>query len=1736
MKFLRKTHKAVALFFLINFGVQIFAPTVSYALTSGPTAPEATSFEPVDTTDLVNLSTGDFVYNTPLLEVPGPDGGYPLSLSYHAGIQPNEEASWVGLGFTLNPGAINRNVNGYPDDHRGISNVDRVYWEGGERKTYNGGVSIGIANTPASVSFGLSFSQDTYLGFGVGGEIGLGLSSSLGKSLGIGANVSFGINPYGGATTSGGLGLGIGNAEKSAVSLGVGASFNNFGLGGHVGIRAQSFSLVGASISSNSSSASLSVGGGVNGVDNSKAGNISTSSDSWGFDIPVYPGISVSLGYNYVRYWSDETARVKTYGVLYPPDSKISNFDEVAFDNYSLLSGETSILEEPVPERDLGGSFPNSDNYYVSSQGLSGSIRPYIYKNLIFRQNRKRDGRYDVRQYPFNQSEYRHEPIEFRFDNDFSNKYLYSGGEFTDGTAPLNTFFDDSQRTGENDFEGIAENHLAGSKHIEWYTNDQIVGRDNHKTPKEDGFVEYPGFERVNAPGDQIGGFKITNESGVTYHYALPTYIVNEFFYSENIDIKNGKSYNSLRKPTKYAYTWFLTAVTGPDYVDRNNDGKVNIGDWGYWVDFGYKKFSNHYQWRNPSEGFHIDLDNNFQNYSSGMKEIYYLDFIKTATHTALFIKSERFDSREVMGTDYMDGKPNSGGFEFGPTPKKICYDDCRRSYPSRPGERGNPDYSKCRDDCDKIFEGQLFAERFPQSSLKLDRIILVKNQTLVNKNEFVTNGSANLINAIRAVDFSYDYSLVPGTSNSYDSKKPENRLGKLTLLSINYLGKHGKSLMPPINFFYDINSPFLPVGTTLKMNGSYSGTSDLILEKKDAHVIANIPTYSIVRFKQGGTWKYGVVYGKSSSFLRISVASLGKDVFVEGAATDLQLTKNPPYDRNKYDVWNMYKSDAIDNEIRKDENLGRMLSGISASSVDAWSLRTISTSLGSTIKIDYESDDYSKSAISKKYQFSISIASAPDRFSNLVYLYFLTADKTSSIFKVGDYLNLLLLLKNVNDCGESFTPRIVESTFKILDIDIESGAVIIDGGGLALSLYNNCPTGSSSTLVAGHVGTSGLSFRYGGGIRVKNILLNSSEKIHKTSYEYKDALGNSSGVVSQEPFTLGVPVNLLAKGANIPSSYVKDYNRILYKSFSKIFQVAKELPAPGVMYQQVTVSEFTTQANGDEIKIPNHTSYQFETFNDGMVKISTLSNLFKDVEGTYDGFYYRGIRTKDIVLRDATSRIGNLKSMTLFDGSGHKISETINEYLHDNVNAGDFDQYERLLNNYRNQGVIHETTIDGKFLNAYNISGIVSRRHQYPSIKTGQTNVNYKTGITTKTKNIAFDFYSGQATKTLTVDSYGNRYVAESLPAYKRYTGMGLMINKGKNMLIQTSENYSYTVDGNDKPTGLLSASIQTWSDNVSVLGLSNPQLGIWRKQASYQWNGLQALNADGTYSINDFNLNPFNWTNPQSSLNWEKTGEITLYDTYSHGLEATDINGQKVSTRMDPEQVRVIASTANAAYNETAYSGAEFSAGNAFNEGDVNRRDGNPSIAKAHTGKYSLLVNSNGKGFSYTLKSGKVDLTKKYRASVWLYTPNDGETQSELNKMQLYYSINGVEKEVHPILQKSKSKSWYLVNLDIMPNGNSDIVVGVRNNSVKGVYFDDFRVHPIDASMTAYVYDPFSWEVTHMLDGNNLYTHYEYDAIGRLVRSSREQLNFDFGDGKESFKADKITGEVIYNYGKKN
>lgn len=193
---------------------------MSYALTSGPSQPEVQSFEPIGTTDMVDMFSGDFTYNIPLFELPGPEGGYPFNLAYHAGIGMGQEASWVGLGWNLNPGAITRQMRGLPDDFNGDQVTTDVHIK--PNRTYgvkiNSGLEIfgkdkdgGSESTSDSSfkalpdpSFGLSFYYNNYKGFGAGFDISANLIN--GGKMGLGLN--FGADSQEGVSVSPSLALG----------------------------------------------------------------------------------------------------------------------------------------------------------------------------------------------------------------------------------------------------------------------------------------------------------------------------------------------------------------------------------------------------------------------------------------------------------------------------------------------------------------------------------------------------------------------------------------------------------------------------------------------------------------------------------------------------------------------------------------------------------------------------------------------------------------------------------------------------------------------------------------------------------------------------------------------------------------------------------------------------------------------------------------------------------------------------------------------------------------------------------------------------------------------------------------------------------------------------------------------------------------------------------------------------------------------------------------------------------------------------------------------------------------------------------------------------------------------------------------------------------------------------------------------------------------------------------------
>lgn len=211
MRLLYKRRKIISLFFITVLVIQIIQAPVAYALTGGPSQPEVQSFEPATTTEMVDLFSGDFVYNIPLFELPGPNGGYPFNLAYHAGITMDQESSWCGLGWNLSPGSINRQMRGLPDEFNG----DLVYTKLSVEPSVTVGLGVGVGLEPfgadktlGSATFGLGVTNNNYKGlsYSIDASLGFNLAANSGMTSSLGLNVS--LDSREGANIQPSLGLG----------------------------------------------------------------------------------------------------------------------------------------------------------------------------------------------------------------------------------------------------------------------------------------------------------------------------------------------------------------------------------------------------------------------------------------------------------------------------------------------------------------------------------------------------------------------------------------------------------------------------------------------------------------------------------------------------------------------------------------------------------------------------------------------------------------------------------------------------------------------------------------------------------------------------------------------------------------------------------------------------------------------------------------------------------------------------------------------------------------------------------------------------------------------------------------------------------------------------------------------------------------------------------------------------------------------------------------------------------------------------------------------------------------------------------------------------------------------------------------------------------------------------------------------------------------------------------------
>jgi len=1739
----------------------------------GPGSPEAAGFEPADATDMVNLTNGNLSYVLPLLDVEG----FPVTLSYHAGIPMDMEASWVGLGWYLNPGAINRSVTGTPDDWKGGVGINFNSFE--ETTNYYG----------VTVELGLPGAASIGVGMNWGG--GQGLSGSVMGSL-------YGVNARISSTGDATVGSGIGIGQIGPISLSVGVSYslkNQWSISGAAGTNIGDDGFVGTSLSSNGG---FSVGGaGENNTNNNASGNsggVGMSSDSFsqgdasidvqntGISVPLhFVGIPITLGFSKTKVKINIKKGYKNneWGALYSSDYdglttpsvllsqyqpriyNVSNYNPF-YDDYMIRTNSMDTYSTRLPQSEekfigdnskaienINFTFMGYDSYNVAAQGVMGNMTPHLFQNASIygkgQQSANEDGKpihgfwhqgsnssnSNVKKSlgritSSSQGTYNNNDLYFYFDGQYTgtekNDINSLNATYANSTSTTGKYFDALINEGIHSGTSINNSYQGRAKspnYIEVFTNSQIaIGHARARgliTPANTLDSDRNNIAKFDPDG--IGAYKITSPDGKTYHFSLPVYHYEQIQRGQ-IDNQENNTFNianvnEKRQFTRYATHWLLTAITGSDYVDRpdpdnsNQTNTFNKEDYGYWVELEYGKWSDGYVWRTPYNDWVYNYSTNLLDkveekdkggYSFGRKQLYYLDKINTKNKTALFIKELREDS---YGKNLKFRYSNNGNQDIDNTGHGELQNSLKYTNPNiyvrENKPRGNNKFG---------------VEYDREYSLKLSKIVLVNSED--GKNLSKNSSSSNLSSLISGINYFPNDTCDPnwesqyfvneyGNNYGYSIHSEENVLDFLDLPT-NYIEDKALKVVE-FNHSYELapNSPSSSeINTTINSNNG-----KLTLES--------------VQFKGRGNFEY-IPPTIFDYYLR-DEPNLNLTPLAANQLEADDIKEHIKTRRDRVDDWGFQQG------IKNGQSLAT-----------AWSLKEIATSTGAKINIEYEEDDYYMEAFSRRYfenGFDYKIYNNNSNTKRMVEF------TVQGNYDHGDNFDL----RNYFDSNEKvyfdfWLSRTEENVIGTPNRDYigfkaECSILFLDANKIILEvpiinssnpdlLENSCnqqndvqglynTVHSVNDFKKCHIAPQdywgGPQYRryykflankiptnqMGGGLRVKELTTTDELNNYKVKYDYNhptevDENGNprSSGITSY------APVNGL-----------------------KYVPYQTEIPAPGVMYEYVTMKE-TSNSGGYVAKTRFRHHVLKPVFNifDPDIEMEALdansasedkifwANVTEDVGGL-DGNNLHKVKSKKIEVNINSALIGQIKSIEKLNIYNQVLMRTENQYINGNF----------LKNSEPNKGYTKETFNSMKSVFQTNSNGTVIedvKRLLSISSKTNYNNmlkktITYAGGNTSSIEFSDVDPWLGSFRKSNSTMADGTKVMSYRIPAYNKYDEMQSKVlnHNYKNMLTQEAMNItSVQVNGVWKTSN---ASVTTWKndwqyrDEGGTEPNKNQEIPIWRMHKTFVWKG--AIGESGLYE-KIVNSNSFDWgvNAVQTNTEWQNVAEITKYNHYSSPLETKDINGNYASSKMADNWSKTFAG-GNARYTEMYASGVEFPTlnGNNINKTEDEFTFENTQIeSTAHTGDKSALLTNNSKAFKIIGNVGNNEedefRPEKYKVSFWWY--------NDANYEQPELVING---SIETIASTISSGNWHLNNYIINLTNSSALNMYVKGSSTNQSLVDDFRLHPIASSINTYVYDSQTDELIYILDANNLATEFRYDKAGRLCRTYKEVVN---------------------------
>lgn len=376
-----KFTKFVAWYLIIIIFLESTSSMGAYALTSGPKQPEFNAFTPISTSDMVDLSSGDFNYNIPIMDI----GGYPINLAYNSGVSMDQEASWVGLGWNLNLGQITRQVRGLPDDFKG----DTIQYINNLKPNRTVGFTFRIngqlAGAESEGSNGPSIGGNAALTLQHNNYNGISAVPSLGLSYEISKGVSVGMNITSSATEGVSVSPQINGPSFSmfnsafldlGLSLSAGLSYNsrqglqNYNL---VGVNGSSKIINNLQFVNSNSSMPLFKRNFINNTFTPTLRNefstlSGTFNASLGGHAYLFDGEVGVTGFYSNMKLKDKVTNEKAFGYEFTHNATDNDLLDYNRENDRVVTKNIRVL--PVTNYTY-------DTYNLQTQGMSGSFRPF---------------------------------------------------------------------------------------------------------------------------------------------------------------------------------------------------------------------------------------------------------------------------------------------------------------------------------------------------------------------------------------------------------------------------------------------------------------------------------------------------------------------------------------------------------------------------------------------------------------------------------------------------------------------------------------------------------------------------------------------------------------------------------------------------------------------------------------------------------------------------------------------------------------------------------------------------------------------------------------------------------------------------------------------------------------------------------------------------------------------------------------------------------------------------------------------------------------------------------------------------------------------------------------------------------------------------------------------------------------------------------------------------------------